>query len=529
MQNLWQDVRYAVRVLARNPGFTAVAVLSLAIGIGGNTAVFSVVDALWFEPLPVRNPEELVVFSRNIPQGNFSLPVSYAQFQEFRLRSRVLSDMFASYFPSETEMTVVDGGGEMPESVETEHVSSGFFSTLGVEARLGRTFTEDDDRLEDPPQVAVLNHGFWQRRFGGDPNVIGQRITLNGLGFSIIGVTPPGFSGFLVGPSQDLWIPLSNIGRVNPGGFGDLILTGNSPMLLMMARLGPGVRMDQARAEVSVIDRQILEQEAAERGSGWTPVERERFFERRLEIESGRAGWSPMRVLFSEAWFLLIATVGLVLLIACANVGGLLLARGAARREELKVRLALGSGTTRLVCQLLTEGMVIAIPAGVVGLGIAFWGVYSFPTHVDAGALGVDVNIRVLGFTLGVSLLSVLVFALVPALKQTRAGSRALENRNSFAGDPGSRWTLNRFLLVFQVAVSLMLLVGAGLFARTFQNLLSLDTDPTRKTSSSSILIPDPVQPARVLPNGATCSGRCCPVWRRFRVSNRPLFRPSVC
>jgi len=432
IENLIQDLRYTGRMLRRSPGFAAVAVISLALGIGANTAVFSLVDALLLKQLPVKNPRELVFFTTRNTANFVNLSFSFPAFEQIRDRTRSFSGIFVSQGARSGRMTVSgEPAGADIETVRAERVSGSFFSTLGVETILGRTFVLDDNTIDNPPPVTVISHAFWQRRFAGDPQVIGRNITISGRPFTIIGVTPQTFSGIQIGSNPDMWLPLSNIDPVIPGT--PVLRNPTVQLVRMMARLKPGATLDQAGAEVEVIYRQTLEERAAAFDSRVTRTERERFLAQRIEVQSGSTGWTRLRQQFTEPLLILMAIVGSVLLIACANVAGLLLARGTARRKELAVRLAIGSGRLRLVRQLFTESLSLAFFGAILGSGLAYAGVRMLLTYLPAdpgNTLTVSPDLRILTFTAGVSVLSAIIIGAGSGIASNPARSRSQPQRS---------------------------------------------------------------------------------------------------
>ncbi|MEK6323148.1 MAG: ABC transporter permease [Acidobacteriota bacterium] len=468
--DLWQDLRYGVRMLLKHKGFTAVAVLSLALGIGANTAIFSLIDALLLKSLPVQDPQQLVVFSV-VRQGGNDYTFNYPLIERFNQANHSFAGIIASNGGDKLRMSVAEpgGGGEI-EPVQAEQVSGNYFSVLGVNAAAGRTLTEDDDR--GPQPVAVISYDFWQRRFAADPRVVGHKITLNDFPFTVIGVAPRGFSGFELGAKPDLWWSLRMTPQVYPGRKWP-------SWLLVMGRLRPGAIVEQARAEMDAVHHQQLSEIAPERLSLLTPTERSNYFADRIELEPGGAGWTVLRKQFRQPLLILMAAVGLVMLIACANVANLLLARAAARQKEIAVRLALGAGRFRLIRQLLTESLLLALTGGALGLLFAYQGTRVLLTYLPQQRpvfLNLSPDARVLGFTLAVAVLTGILFGLAPALRATRLDlTTSLREKAGSGGSGRSRVALNKVLIVAQVALSLFLLIGAGLFVRSLQKLKGLD------------------------------------------------------
>jgi predicted permease len=465
-----RDVAYAFRQLRRQPGFTAVVVLTLALGLGANTALFSVVDAVLLRPLPVQDPARLVLFqwtSGPSPAVGYltgewwqepatgrltASSFSYPAFEAFRDRSTTLAATFAWAELWRASLSV-DGEAELAAG---QLVSGGYYSGLGVPAILGRTITLEDDR-DGAELVAVISHGYWQRRFGGAPDVIGRRGTLDGRPFTIVGVSPRGFSGTLpVGRLADLSVPL--LAWHAPG---EPYLSKPAWFWLqVMGRLQPRASAAQAETEMAPRLASALAGRAGD--------------EPRLRLSDGSQGLTRRRQEQRQPLLVLAAVTGLVLLMACATVAGLLLARGAARQREIGVRLALGAGRHRIVQQLLAESTVLAAFGGVVGVALAFWTKDALVASLmQEGAPEVALDGRALAFLGVTSVVTAILSGLAPALRATRVDL----TRDLREGErAGARLGLGRTLVVAQVALSLVLLVGAGLFLRTLRNLTGVET-----------------------------------------------------
>ena len=486
LDSLSRDLRYGTRMLLRSPVFTGVALLSLALGIGASTALFSVMDALLLKMLPVRNPEQLV-------QARSSL--SFPAFQKIEARNQVFSGAFAYSYLLMVPLSVRIGSG--PEQATGVMVSGGYFPALGVDAVAGRVLTADDDRIPGTggPQgpVAVISYQYWQKRFVLDPSVIGRSLTVNGVPVTIVGVTPPNFFGTNQTLAPDITVPIMLQPRIAPSASTELWVHGDQGSLLsydltdqygptLVARLKPGVTMAQAQAELNVQYQQILTERA---GGHPDEAKRRENLEKRLELApagNGYSNWDPaMRTMLLV---IMAAVPGLVLLIACANVANLLLARAAARQKEVAVRLAIGAGRGRLIRQFLTESVVLAIAGGALGVILAGglrrlildWLIsnINFPFHLAA-----ETDARVLGFAAAISLAAALVFGLVPALRAARAElAPVLKEGGRLSGGRG--WETAKVVVVAQVALSLLLLISAGLLVRTLQNLRLFDPGFTR-------------------------------------------------
>jgi predicted permease len=471
-EDMFQDLRFGVRMLMKSPGFALVAVFSLALGIGANTSVFSLLDALLLKPLPVKQPEQLVIVNTQTPSqpGRGFSSYSYPVFREIRVKNTDFSDMFAR---SGLQISLSSGG--QTERVLGEEVSGNFFSALGVNPLLGRLLTEEDDQTPGANSVAVLSFNFWQRRFGADPQIVGQTVSLNSYPFTIIGVAPRDFHGVEVGVAPDVRIPLMMDGQVRPRPGASIFEQRGTWWLAVMARLKPGVSIEQAQAATDTIF-QIAREPDVRRVTGDT-LDNRNFRALRIHLDSAKTGASNLSREFSQPLMVLMCLVSVTLLIACLNVANLLLARATTRQKEIAVRLALGAGRLRLARQLLTEGFLLSALGGSLGLLLARWGTDVLLGFMPKGhVLEIKPDMRMLGFTLCVTLLSALLFGLAPALQATRPNLvPALKNDAVVAPGGGRRWDPGRLLVILQVALSLVLLVGAGLFARSLRNLQTVD------------------------------------------------------
>jgi len=480
MNGIRQDLRFAIRTFSKSPAFLLVAVLSLGLGIGANTAIFSLINAVMLRILPVAHPEQLVLLTDpgfsgvdvETTEGGQRTALSYPEFQELRAHNRVFSGMFAAQsFLSELDVFAAHGVREQSTKANTQLVSGEFFGVLGVKPLIGRTFTPEEDQAPGANPLAVISHGFWQREFGGDLSVIGKSIRVGQSPFQIVGVAPEGFRGILVGSETDLWIPITMQEQVLPGR--QYLRPRDTLWLQVMARLAPGMTRSQAEAGINVAFQQILQ--------GWAaalPTEKRRrgMLDQQIHLLSGDKGASNLRDRFQDPLLLLMAMVGLVLLIACANIANLMLARATERQREIGVRLALGASRGRLIRQLMTESVLVAATGGMLGALLANWGTDLLVKLVAGGgydiALEVHRDVRIFLFTGAIALLTGILFGLFPALRATRVDlnrTLAANARGTIGGWGGVR--TGRVLVVAQVALSLLLLMGATLFVRSLHNL----------------------------------------------------------
>jgi predicted permease len=482
LEEVWQDLRYGARMMLKHRGFTAVAVLTLALGIGANTAIFSVLNALLLRSLPVKDPDELALLA-NVSRAGLGASFSYPLYEQLRDGSHSLSGLFAAGAISKRRL---NAGGTEPEFIRAQEVTGNFFSVLGVPALLGRTLTHEDDQASHPQRVMVISHSFWQRRFGADPAIVGKTITFEDVPMTIVGVTPPGFFGFQPGEHPDLWWPMQMIQQVVPGQSKLRLKDQGTWWLQLMGRLPAGVDRTQAQAELNLIFQRHMAEFEAPRASSWSEWDRRTFSGRKLEAHPGATGHTELRGQLRRSLLLLMTSVGLVLLIACANVASLLLARAAARQREFTVRSALGAGRLRLVRQLLIESLLLAALGGLLGLLLSQAGTRAMLVFMriqdDPVSFNVAPDARVLLFTLASSLLTGLIFGIAPALRSSRLDlASAIKGAGGSVAGDAPRQRLNQALVVAQVALSLVLLVGAGLFVRTLAKLKATDAGFNRE------------------------------------------------
>ncbi|HTB11427.1 MAG TPA: ABC transporter permease [Bryobacteraceae bacterium] len=475
IDNLTQDVRFALRTLSKTPGFTAVAVLSVALGIGANTAIFSLIDALMWRTLPVKNPQSLLSVALKRDQ-TVEPDLFYKDYNSLRDHSQLAE--LAACSPVRVNIAI-DGNPE--PSIDGEMVSGNYFSLLGVGPTAGRSIGPGDDRVQNGHPVAMISYAYWSRRFALAPSAIGRTLSIYGTPFTIIGVTPPEFFGAEVGLAPDIFVPLTMQDTVAP----------DHNRWAAFARLKPGIAAQQAAAELDTLYRRAQPPDKFD-ASNFTGDGR-KFHDvstrtPHIILIPAAAGLSKLRQQFSQSLFILMAAVGVVLLIACANIANLLLARAAARRPELAMRLALGARPSRLLLQLLTESLVLAAAGAVLGILLARWATKLLVVFLSVGpspiALDLRPDIRVLSFTTAVSIIAGLLFGLAPALRSTRIDlSSAMKGAGNSSSLP-SRLRPGKILAVFQVALSLLLLIGAGLFVRSLQNLNQRDAGFPRESVS---------------------------------------------
>jgi predicted permease len=480
MGNLSRDVQYSLRAIRRSPLFAAVAILSLALGIGANTAIFTLMDQLMLRKLPVRNPDELVVlYQRGANNGsNMGRWMhSYPIYQDYQQKGAPLSEVLCRRMISAS--ISVDN---QTERVQAEMVSGNYFTMLGVKPALGRLFTsEEDDRVVRGHPVATLSYHYWVNRFDRDPNVIGKKILVNNYPMTIVGVSAAGFSGLDPAQGPQIRVPILMKEALMPEWAWFNAAARRSRWVQVFARLKPGYTPESARAPLQGLFRQVREYEATlPEAKDWSAYDRSRFLEGTIHLEKADTGYSDMRNSFSTALVVLMSMVGLVLLIACGNVANLLIARAFARQKEIAVRLSIGASRGQLVRQLLVESLVLSAGGGVAGVVLAAGMTRALLALVPSEGSPLLIQPlpdgRVLLFTLAVTFLTGIVFGLMPALRASRPDvwSTLKDTIGSVAG--GGSVYLRKGLVVAQVALSLVLLFGAGLFVRSLQNLKTTDT-----------------------------------------------------
>ena len=481
--HLRQDVRFGLRLLVKKPGFTIVAVLTLALGIGANTAIFSLVNAVLLRMLPVRDPQQLVVLGDptipNARLGGTPRPdvFSYPLYREFRDHNSVFTGLYAAASDHHIE---VDNGqsSDSNTKVSGRLVSGNYFQVLGLKPAAGRLFSQDDDTAENANPVVVLGYTFWRRKFALSPSVIGTEIRLNGYPFTVVGIAPRGFDGDVVGDEMALFVPLSMQPEIIRGRHWRE--AGNTSWLAVMGRLKSGATVTQAQAEVNVILQQAVQ---GAYGASLSEDDRRYLRTAKINVAAAGTGLSDLRRNYRSPLLLLMGMVGLVLLIACVNVANLLLARASVRNKEVAVRLAIGANRARLMQQLLTESILLAFFGGIAGSLLAAWGV---PLLVQLFASGANLfgsrtdlplvpDARVLGFTVAICLLTGILFGLVPALRTSQVPVTAALKEATAARASRSRFAWGKGLVAGQVAVSLLVVFVAGLLVRSLQNQLTQD------------------------------------------------------
>jgi predicted permease len=472
LERFARDLRFALRLLRRSPAFTAVAVLSLALGIGANTAIFTLMDALLWKSLPIQDPPSLLFLGKQMDAG-IDPAFYYETYRRLRREQPFFREL-AAYKGRNRVSVSVDGDSEASMA---QLVSGNYFSVLGVAPAAGRIFTADDDRIPAGHPVAIISYDYWQRRFARAPSAIGKNILIDGAPFTIVGVTPEGFYGLEVGDTPDLSVPVMMQPVIMPGVENWLATSGNTvDWLHVIGRLKPGVSRERASAGMAALFRHIQTQLAQELGAG-KPAWIKEWVEAKIVLVDGGAGLSELRRQFTTPLYVLVGVVALVLLIACANVANLLLARATARSREIALRLAIGASRGRLVRQLLVESLTLSALGAALAIPFAAWGSSTLVRFLSVGRplirLDLAPDLRVLAFTTAVATLTGIVFGLAPALRAARLDLAPALKEGHRAIGPRQRF--GKVLAVAQVAFSLVLLIGAGLLVRTLRRLDDID------------------------------------------------------
>jgi predicted permease len=476
MRSIGKDIQFALRAFRKSPVFTGVALLSLALGIGANTAIFTLLDQVLLRLMPVKNPKQLVllgakgtVYGSN--WGDHAL--SYPMYRDFNANNAVFSGMFCR-FSNQFSL----GFNGTTELANGELVSGTYFPVLGVGAAIGHTFTPDDDRVPGGHPVAMLSYAYWQSRFAGDPSVVGKTLTVNGHNFTIVGVAQKGFDGVELGSASKVFVPVMMLSQLMPALAEQLDFNNRrSRWVNAFGRLKPGVSRAQAQASLEPYFHSMLEMEVKEAAFNNASAEvRARFLRGVIEALPGAQGKTLFREMLATPLWVLMALTGGVLLIACANVASLLIARAAARQKEIAIRLAIGAGRFRIIRQLLVESLLLSVAGGVSGLLLAIWTdrvlLGFLPPETFALNLSATPDFRILLFATAVSLLTGLIFGLVPALQSTKPDvAPTLKDTVGGIVGGGAHVRVRKALVAVQVMLSLLLLIGAGLFIRSLRNL----------------------------------------------------------
>jgi putative ABC transport system permease protein len=496
VQSIVQDLRHGLRLLAANRSFTAMAVVSLALGIGANTAIFSLLYALLLRPLPVPNPGGLVQVKIRVA-GNVSDSFSYPVIRALADRK----DVFAALggFSGETFRV---GSADAPVRTPGSMVSGGFFAALELTPAVGRLLIPEDDRPGAPP-AAVISDAYWERQFQRSPSAIGATLLMGGHAVPIVGVTPAGFTGANVGEVTDLTLTFQAVSQLYPEGGGRL--DAGNQFNRILARPVPGLSLPQARARLQVIWPSMASVSVTTKTP---PKRREAMLASTLDLAAGGTGWTPLRNQYSKPLSVLMGISALVLLLACVNVANLLLARSAARGREFAIRLAIGAGRGRVVRQLLVESLLLSFIGSALGLVVAQFGSKLLLAQVSQSLkLDVGVNLQVLGFAIGAAVLTGVLFGLAPALRSAAGGASLAMRTASSSGQ--SRGSMAWLLITAQVSLSLLLVIGAGLFVRTLRNLRAVDPGFRHE----GVLMVD-VDGRRIVPGGTEASARRAALFR---------------
>jgi len=480
MRNLWHDIRFGLRMLAKSPGFTAIAVITLALGIGANTAIFSLMDQVLLRQLPIKNPAELEILRAPGPvtghvssDGDSTESFSYPMYKGLRDTNSVFSGILARYgFAA----SVASHG--QTDRASGEVVTGNYFAILGVQPALGRLFTQDDDRVPSAEPYVVLSYSYWKRHFGADPSVLNKVLLINNVEMTVVGVAQAGFDGVQVGKTPDLYVPMMMTPLMTE--YGETLDGWNDYWMTLLARRKPGVSEKQAEAGVNAAYKPLLEEQLPQIKSGWNEKKRQQFLDKKIVLSSGAHGRTVVQRDSGNQIITLFVMVGLVLLIACTNVANLLLARGAGRQREFAIRTAMGASRGRMIRQLLIESLLCAFGGGVMGILLGTWLMRILTPIVveNAGIHGLSDSLDkgILGFAIAATVISGVFFGLIPAWRVTRMGvSDLIKDQGSTSSASVSHVGFRKLLVAGQVAFTMLLLAGAGLFVRSLWNLRNQD------------------------------------------------------
>src|SRR5277367_1596057 len=480
MQNLWKDITFGLRMLAKSPGFTAIAVITLALGIGANTAIFSLMNQVLLRQLPVKNPNELVILRAPGPQtghvstdGDSTESFSYPMYKGLRDTNSVFSGVLARYGFS---ASVASHG--QTDRASGEVVTGNYFEVLGVQPAIGRVFSQDDDRVPSAEPYVVLSYSYWKRHFGGDPSILNKVLLVNNVEMTVVGVAQAGFTGVQVGKTPDLYVPMMMTPQMTE--YGETLDGWNDYWITLLARRKPGVSEKQAQAGINAAYKPLLEEQLPLIKSDWNEKKRQLFLDKKIALASGANGRTVLQRDSGGQIITLFVMVGLVLLIACTNVANLVLARGAGRQREFAIRTAMGASRSRMIRQLLIESLLCAFGGGAMGILLGTWLMRILTPIVveNAGIHGLSDSLDkgVLGFAIAATVLSGVFFGLIPAWRVTRLGvSDVIKDQGSTSSASVSHVGFRKFLVAGQVAFTMLLLAGAGLFVRSLWNLRNQD------------------------------------------------------
>jgi putative ABC transport system permease protein len=480
MQNLWKDITFGLRMLAKSPSFTAIAVITLALGIGANTAIFSLMNQILLRELPIKNPAELEILRAPGPatghistDGDATESFSYPMYKGLRDTNAVFSGILARYGFSAS----VSNHGET-DRASGEVVSGNYFEVLGVNPAIGRVFSQDDDRVPGVQPVAVLSYSYWKKHFGGDPSILNKVLLINNVEMTVVGVSQAGFTGVQVGKTPDLFVPMMMTRQMTQ--YGETLDQWNDYWMTLLARRKPGISEKQAEAGINAAYKPLLEEQLPQTKSGWNEKKRAQFLDKKIYLSSGARGRTVMQRNSGAQIITLFVMVALVLLIACTNVANLLLARGASRQREFAIRTAMGASRSRMIRQLLIESLLCASGGGAMGILLGNWLMRILTPIVveNAGVHGLSDKLdpAVLGFAIGVTLISGVFFGLIPAWRVTRLGvSDVIKDQGSTSSASVAHVGFRKLLVAGQVAFTMLLLAGAGLFVRSLWNLRNQD------------------------------------------------------